>query len=217
MIALLPGEARAHFPRFMNEMLDLRLSVGRLRQDRSPGPVHRLAALDYFDSLDPLYVLALDDDERVAGALRLLPTTGGTMLNDAFAAALPEGQRIESPLIWEASRWTLRGVEDPLGQGPHLDRTIAQLGVSLNEIAEAAALTHLIAVHDSAVRQLLSLRGCDGELLASLHVDGVEMHAVHYEVGAALDTRFRRLAPDAVLPSVNLADLERRRSGGFQA
>jgi N-acyl-L-homoserine lactone synthetase len=216
MIALLPGEARAHFPRFMDQMLDLRLSVGRSRQGRSSGPVHRLAALDYFDSLDPLYVLALDDNECVAGALRLLPTTGGTMLNDAFAAALPEGQRIESPLIWEASRWTLRDVEDPGGQAPYIDATIGQLGVALNEIAEAAALTHLIAVYDSAVHQLLSLRGCAGEALASLRVDGVEMHAVHYEIGPALDAQFRRLAPDLAFPSVNLADLERRRSSGFR-
>jgi N-acyl-L-homoserine lactone synthetase len=217
MIALLPGEARAHFPRFMDEMLDLRLSVARSRHGRSSGPVHRLAALDYFDSLDPLYVLALDDNERVAGALRLLPTTGGTMLNDAFAAALPEGRRIESPLIWEASRWTLRGVEDPVRQAPYMDRTIGQLGVALNEIAEAAALTHLIAVCDSAVHQLLSLRGCAGDPLALLRVDGVGTHVVHYEVGAALDAQFRRLARDAALSSVNLADVERRRSSGRQA
>lgn len=91
MIALLPGESRELFPKLMDEMHELRLSVARDCFNR-PSGANRLAVVDYFDSLDPLYVLALDEAERVAGALRLLPTTGATMLNDALPAALPDGR-----------------------------------------------------------------------------------------------------------------------------
>ena len=84
MIALLPGELRALFPRLMDEMYDLRLGAARAHAGRPSAAVHRLAVVDYFDSLDPLYVLALDEMEGVAGALRVLPTTGVTMLNDGF-------------------------------------------------------------------------------------------------------------------------------------
>ncbi len=189
MIALLPGESRALFPRLTDEMYDLRLSAARARLDRPLGAVNRLTVVDYFDSLDPLYVLALDDAERVVGALRLLPTTGVTMLNDAFVAASPQRPRIESPLIWEASRLTLGGAENSLdhaafrrnrlnaddvidsksveralrekpasafsrralAQAKIIDRTIGEIGVALNEIAQAAALTHLVGVFDSGI------------------------------------------------------------------
>lgn len=212
MIALLPGESRALFPRLMDEMYDLRLGAVRAHAGRPSGAVHRLAVVDYFDSLDPLYVLALDEMECVAGALRLLPTTGVTMLNDAFAGAPPDGLRVESPLIWEASRLTLRRAGDSRATDAAMNRTIGQLGVALNAIAEAAALTYLIGVFDGAMHRLLSHRGCAGEILAPpKRIDGADMFAVLYEVGAAMDAPFRSLAGDASAPPINLADLERLR------
>ncbi|MDP3554682.1 acyl-homoserine-lactone synthase [Methylocystis sp.] len=212
MIALLPGESRALFPRLMDEMYDLRLGAARAHAGRPSGAVHRLAVVDYFDSLDPLYVLALDEMECVAGALRLLPTTGVTMLNDAFAGALPDGLRVESPLIWEASRLTLRGAGDSRATDAAMIRTIGQLGVALNAIAQTAALTHLIGVFDRSMHRLLSHRGCAGETLAPpMRIDGADMFAVLYEVGAAMDAPFQTLAGDAWAPPINLADLERLR------
>ncbi|AZG76132.1 acyl-homoserine-lactone synthase [Methylocystis rosea] len=215
MIALLPGESRALFPRLMGEMYDLRLGAARAHAGRSSAAVHRLAVVDYFDSLDPLYVLALDEMEGVAGALRILPTTGVTMLNHGFAGAAPDGLRVESPLIWEASRLTLRAAGDSPATEAAIDRTIGQLGVALNAIAEAAALTHVIGVFDSSMHRLLSHRGCPGETLAPpMRIDGADIFAVLYEVGAAMDAPFRSLAGDASAPPINLADLERLRQTG---
>ena len=211
MIALLPGQSRALFPRLMDEIYDLRLGAAHAHAGRPSGAVHRLAVVDYFDSLDPLYVLALDAAECVAGALRLLPTTGVTMLNDAFAGAPPDGLRVESPLIWEASRLTLRGAGDSRATDS-MDRAIGQLGVALNAIAEAAALTHLIGVFDESMHRLLSHRGCAGETFAPpIRIDGADMFALVYEVGAAMDASFRNLAGDVIAPPLNLADAERLR------
>lgn len=218
MIALLPGESRALFPRLMDEMYGLRLAAAHAHAGRPSGAVHRLAVLDYFDSLDPLYVLVLDERECVAGALRLLPTSGVTMLNDAFAGAAPDGIRVESPLIWEASRLTLRAAGDFPAADVAIDRTIGQLGVALNAIAQTAALTHVIGVFDESLHRLLSQRGCAGETLATqMRIDGADMFAVLYEVGAAMDTPFRSLAGDATAPPINLADLERLRQTGCRS
>ncbi|MFZ3179038.1 MAG: acyl-homoserine-lactone synthase, partial [Methylocystis silviterrae] len=173
MIALLPGESRALFPRLMDEMYGLRLASARAHVSHPSGAVHPLAVVDYFDSLDPLYVLALDEMECVAGALRLLPTAGVTMLNAAFAGGLPDGLRVESPLIWEASRLTLHAVGDARATEAAIDRTIGQLGVALNAIAETAALTHMIGVFDRSMHRLLSHRGCADETLAPpMRIDG---------------------------------------------
>lgn len=212
MIALLPGESRGLYPRLIDEMYDLRLSAARSRFDRSPGAVNRLAVVDYFDSLDPLYVLALSDAERMVGALRLLPTTGATMLNDAFAANSPQRQRIESPLIWEASRLTLRESEDCQSRRQIIDQAVGELGVALNEIAKSAALTHVIGVFDSGAQKLLSLRGCAGEALARPAVlDGSEISIVLYEVGRAMDAQFLKFAGENDCRPVNLASLESAR------
>ena len=218
MIALLPGESRALFPRLMDEMYDLRLGAARAHAGRPSAAVHRLAVVDYFDSLDPLYVLALDEMEGVAGALRVLPTTGVTMLNDGFAGAALDGLRVESPLIWEASRLTLRGAGDSRATDAAMNRTIGQLGVALNAIAQTAALTHVIGVFDESMHRLLSHRGCAGETFApQMRIDGADMFAVLYEVGAAMDAPFRSLAGDASAPRINLADLERLRQRGCRS
>ncbi|MGJ0513922.1 acyl-homoserine-lactone synthase [Methylocystis sp.] len=215
MIALLPGESRALFPRLMDEMYGLRLAAARAHAGRPSEAVHRFAVVDYFDSLDPLYVLALDEMDCVAGALRLLPTAGVTMLNAAFAGALPDGLRVESPLIWEASRLTLRAAGDARGAEAAIDRTIGQLGVALNAIAETAALTHMIGVFDASMHRVLSHRGCAGETFAPpMRIDGADMFAVLYEVGAAMNAPFKSLAGAATAPPINLADLERLRQMG---
>ncbi|MBI1981776.1 MAG: autoinducer synthesis protein [Methylocystis sp.] len=218
MIALLPGESRALFPRLTDEMYGLRLSAARARLDRPLGAVNRLTVVDYFDSLDPLYVLALNDAERVVGALRLLPTTGVTMLNDAFAASSPQRPRIESPLIWEASRLTLEATENSQAQEKIIDRTIGEFGVALNEIAQAAALTHVVGVFDSGAHRLLSSRGCAGETLTPpISLDGAQTFVALYEVGPAMDALFIRFLGQAARPPVNLANPESTRVRGWRA
>ena len=212
MIALLPGESRGRFPRLTDAMYELRLGSARAHRDRPLGAGNRLAVVDYFDSLDPLYILALDDAARIVGALRLLPTTGVTMLNDAFAATAPQHLRIESPLIWEASRLSLDATESFQAEEEIISRAIGEIGVALNNVAQAAALTHVIGVFDGAAHRLLSLRGCAGESLApQMSLDGAEINVALYEVGVAMESQFAHLAGAQACRPVNLADLEEAR------
>ena len=107
MIKVIPGELRSHYPRLIDEMHRLRRSVFHERL-RWQVPVINRWEVDGYDALNPLYVLATNEREEVLGSLRLLPTTSFNMLNDTFPELLPDGQRIESPLIWEASRFAVR-------------------------------------------------------------------------------------------------------------
>lgn len=84
------------------------LYLRRRARPQWQGPVINQWEVDGYDALDSLYVLSLDDSMRVIGGVRLLPTTGLNMLNDTFPELLPDGVRIESPLIWEASRFMVR-------------------------------------------------------------------------------------------------------------
>ena len=61
---------------------------------------------DEYDDENPLYVIWENADGTHGGSMRLLPTVGRTMINDHFIH-LTDGVRIQSPLIWECTRFCL--------------------------------------------------------------------------------------------------------------
>lgn len=194
MIRIIPGERRARFPRLIDEMHRLRRNVFHERLKWQVTVINRWE-IDGYDALDPLYVLSLDEKEQVIGGLRLLPTTGFNMLNDTFPELLPEGERVQSPLIWESSRFTVRMTGDSRVDAPVISRATAELGLALNEIGKAASLTHIVTVYDRAMHRMLLRCGCAGEPLGPPKIiGGVESYAVLYEVGSEWDARVRRLA-----------------------
>lgn len=197
MIKIIPGELRSHYPRLIDEMHCLRRDVFHERLRWRVSLINRWE-VDGYDALDPLYVLATDERDAVHGGLRLLPTTGFNMLNDTFPELLPDGQRIESPLIWESSRFAVRMTGDRRTDGATIGRVTAELGLALNEIGKAAGLTHIVTVYDSVMHRMLSRGACAGEPLGpSRVIGGVETYAVLYEVGPEWDARVRRLAGSA--------------------
>jgi acyl homoserine lactone synthase len=194
MIRIIPGEWRTRYPRLIDEMHRLRRNVFHERLNWQVTVINRWE-IDGYDALDPLYVLSVDENDHVIGGLRLLPTTGFNMLNDTFPQLLPDGARIESPLIWESSRFTVRMTGDFQHDGPVISRATAELGLAMNEIGKAAALTHIVTVYDRAMHRMLLRCGCAGEPLGpSQRIGNVETYAVLYEVGPEWDARVRRLS-----------------------
>lgn len=62
---------------------------------------------DQFDSLNPVYIIASDDQQDVVGCWRLLPTMGPNMLADVFPALMDGRAAINDPTIWECSRFAV--------------------------------------------------------------------------------------------------------------
>ena len=95
---------------------------------------------DEYDALNPMYVIWETPEGRHGGSLRFLPTTGRTMVNDHFNN-LTDGVRIESPLIWECTRFCLApGAEA---------RVSAALMLGGLEAGRASFLTHAVGVFDA--------------------------------------------------------------------
>lgn len=95
---------------------------------------------DQYDDLNPLYILWERPDGTHGGSLRLLPTTGDTMLNDHFRN-LTDGVRIESPLIWECTRFCL---------APGAEVSISSaLMLGVLEMGLNAYLSHIAGVFDA--------------------------------------------------------------------
>ncbi len=194
MIKVIPGEWRDRYPRRIDEMHKLRRNVFHERLQWRVSVINRWE-IDGYDALNPLYVIAMDDEERVIGGLRLLPTTGFNMLNDTFPELLPDGERFSSPLIWESSRFTVKMTGDIKTDAAVIGRATAELGLALNEIAKVAALSHVVTVYDRTMHRLLTRADWAGEPLGPpKNIGGVETYAVLYEIGKDLDERVHRLA-----------------------
>ena len=117
---------------------------------------------DAYDGHDPLYVIWEAPDGSHGGSMRLLPTTGPTMVNDHFAH-LTGGVRIESPLIWECTRFCI----SPRASGPAARKAAAALVLGAGEIMERAGLAHYVGVFDARMERIYRHYRVDPEVIGS--------------------------------------------------
>jgi acyl homoserine lactone synthase len=60
---------------------------------------------DAYDELQPAYLLWVSQNQQVLyGCIRLMPTTGPTLLYDVFRKTFPESVNLIAPDIWEGTR-----------------------------------------------------------------------------------------------------------------
>ena len=107
MIICINGTDRDQYKDLVQEMYRQR---ARVFNDRMKWDVVVRDGMEYdeFDEQNPLYLISVDDvSGALRGSLRLLPTTGPNMLRDIFPQLLPADQIIESPTIWESSRFSM--------------------------------------------------------------------------------------------------------------
>ncbi|QDL90941.1 autoinducer synthase [Paroceanicella profunda] len=64
------------------------------------------AERDAYDAQNPIYAIWQRPDGSHGGSMRILPTTGRTMINDHFLH-LNGGVRISDPQVWECTRFCL--------------------------------------------------------------------------------------------------------------
>jgi len=95
---------------------------------------------DAYDALNPLYVIWENRDGSHGGSLRFLPTTGPTMAKDHFLD-LTDGRPVESPRIWECTRFCLGA-----GGG---SRVSAALLLGGAEVGLGFGLSHALGVFDA--------------------------------------------------------------------
>src|SRR3954453_15058989 len=101
MITIIEGKNAPRHARLLSEMFRLRARVFR---DELGWDVLVSNGLerDRYDDEAPVYVVYSERaDSDVLGSLRLLPTTGPTLLSDVFADTLPDAAALSAPTIWE--------------------------------------------------------------------------------------------------------------------
>jgi len=131
---------------------------------------------DEYDLLNPLYVIWCLPDGTHGGSMRFLPTIGQTMVNDHFGH-LTDGVRIESPLIWECTRFCL---------APNADRKAsAALVLGAGEVMHRFHIEHFVGVFDPRMERIYRLMGLEPDVIGS-HGDGKDRIGVGlWEMDAA--------------------------------
>jgi len=110
--------------------------------------------VDEFDACWPAYLLQKDDG-RLQGCVRLLQTTGATMLRETFPVLLDGGPAPACHTVWESSRF---GVD--LGsRGEKTGRSIAratfELFAGMIEFGLLRELTDIVTVTDARMERIL--------------------------------------------------------------
>ena len=168
MILAIEGVDRYLHPDLFEQMFRMRAAVfaDRLSWDVT---VVDGREVDRFDAEDPLYLFCVDEvTEELKGAVRLLPTTGPNMLRDVFAVLVPDGS-VESPLIWESSRFA---VNPTLAIGPTrqeanhtVNTTTVELLCGLVEAAQLAGVEHIVSVFDARMARIFRTVDCPYEVI----------------------------------------------------
>lgn len=191
MIRLIQGRNRPQFPKEIDEMYHIRKRVFFERMRWEVSVINRWE-IDGYDAIDPLYLVSVNEFGRVVGGLRLLPTMGFNMLNDTFPELLPDGQRIENPLIWECSRFSVDHEADVPTGNKGIGRATAELGLAMNEVGRKVGLTYIVAVYDALMHRVLKRAGCAGEPIGEpRRIGSVLAYAVFFEIGDATEKALR--------------------------
>lgn len=113
---------------------------------------------DQYDSLDPLYVIWEMPDGTHGGSMRFLPTTGRTMVNEHFLHLL-DGTPVESPLIWECTRFCLSATAN--------SRIASALMLAGSALMKGHGVEHFVAVFDAPMQRVYRMVGSSPQVLGS--------------------------------------------------
>ncbi|KUF09316.1 acyl-homoserine-lactone synthase [Pseudoponticoccus marisrubri] len=140
---------------------------------------------DAYDGENPLYVIWEEEDGRHGGSMRLLPTTGRTMVNEHFSH-LTDGVEIRSPLIWECTRFCLsRGARPGVA---------AALMLAGGEVMQHFGVAHYVGVFDARMVRIYRRIGACPEVLGSDGTGRAQVSVGLWEFSAEAQSRVARAA-----------------------
>ncbi|RTM05692.1 MAG: GNAT family N-acetyltransferase [Hyphomicrobiales bacterium] len=184
MMQLITPDRYAEFSRELDEMHRLRHRVfrDRLNWDVS---VHGGYELDSYDALSPHYLLLRTPAGRIEGCVRLLPTTGPTMLRDSFSVLLGDRPAPEDPRIWESSRFAL-DVPSSAPKESGLALGTYELFAGMIEFGLSHDLGSIVTVTDLRIERILRRAGWPLERLSEPQTIGTTRAVAGYlEVSTA--------------------------------
>lgn len=156
MIRYIYGTDLHKFPKLAESMFRDRADQFKTRLNWEVSVDENGFERDEYDDENPLYVIWENADGTHGGSMRLLPTVGRTMVNDHFVH-LTDGVRIQSPLIWECTRFCLaRGAKPGVA---------AALMLAGGEVMQEFGVEHYVGVFDARMVRIYRRIGSSPDVL----------------------------------------------------
>lgn len=158
MMQLIAADSYGEFADELAEMHRLRYRVFKERLDwdvQFSGDME----IDEFDALHPVYLLQRAGNGQVQGCVRLLPTTGPTMLRDTFATLLDGRSAPVSSTVWESSRFALDLKRDATEAAGGIAKATYELFAGMVEFGLSRGLAEIVTVTDVRMERILRRAG----------------------------------------------------------
>jgi acyl homoserine lactone synthase len=148
--------------------------------------------IDRFDALGPTYLVHRGQDGHMQGCVRLLPTTGPTMLGETFPALLDGNPMPQDPRIWESSRFCLDTAAHPTKVARGASQGFCELCSGMIEFGLSRGLTHIVTVTDMRVERLARTAGWPFSRVGEpRRIDNIRAVAILLEVSVDALSRVR--------------------------
>jgi acyl homoserine lactone synthase len=158
MIQLITTE---HYGNFIDEIAQMHRLRHRVFKERLDWEVQISGntEVDEFDALHPAYLIQRASDDRVQGCVRLLPSTGPTMLRNTFPILLDGASIPASSTIWESSRFALDLHANAPKAAHGLATATYELFAGMIEFGLSRRLTEIVTVTDARMERILRRAG----------------------------------------------------------
>lgn len=146
---------------FMDELAEMHRLRYRVFKERLGWDVQVSGDMevDEFDALHPAYLLQRSDIGRIQGCVRLLPSTGPTMLRETFATLLAGQPAPAIPTVWESSRFALDLERDASMAAGGIAKATYKLFAGMVEFGLSRGLTEIVTVTDVRMERILRRAG----------------------------------------------------------
>ncbi|WP_025038506.1 acyl-homoserine-lactone synthase [Bradyrhizobium sp. DOA9] len=158
MMLLIKPEYYGEFVPELAEMGRLRYRVFKQRLDWEV-QVSGDMEVDEFDIARPVHLLLRSQEGQLQGCVRLLPSTGATMLRDTFPVLLDGQPAPRSSEIWESSRFALDVPSDAAKAGGGLAAATYELFAAMIEFGLSQRLCKIVTVTDARMERILRRAG----------------------------------------------------------
>ncbi|WP_038959197.1 acyl-homoserine-lactone synthase [Bradyrhizobium japonicum] len=158
MIRLITKPLYGEFSDTLVGMYQLRHRVFKLRMNWDV-QISGDMEIDEFDALDPAYLVQLSNDGKVQGTVRLLPTSGPTMLSETFSALLNGRKPPSDPRVCESSRFAIEVAADAQKGDHGITQSTYELFAGMVEFGLSRELTDVVTVTDVRMERILRRAG----------------------------------------------------------
>lgn len=150
-----------YYGEFINELAEMHRLRYRVFKRRLQWDIEISGDMevDEFDILKPVHLLHRSTDGMIHGCVRLLPSTGPTMLRDTFPILLDGQPAPRSDQVWESSRFALDVPSGAPKAGGGLAAATYELFAGMIEFGLSARLTEIVTVTDARMERILRRAG----------------------------------------------------------